>query len=99
MRETCCRTSKLWALLSRLLAQPMLAACLVHTVVVAVGVMVPSGMPTVAWRVALGCRLHLAAVRRTEDRPHRVYGTLLRIFFLWVVLLPPRNDTPQHRTI
>ena len=33
----------------------MLAVCLVHTAVVTICVMVPSILPMVAWRVALGC--------------------------------------------
>jgi len=41
--------------LGQLLAQPMLAVCLVHTAVVTICVMVPSILPMVAWRVALGC--------------------------------------------
>ena len=59
MRETRCGTFELWSLLGRLLAQPMLAVCLAgwcirpssHTICV----MVPSILPMVAWRVALGC--------------------------------------------
>ena len=81
MRETRCSTFELWSLLGRLLAQPMLAVCLAgwcirpssHTICV----MVPSILPMVAWRVALGCSciwllyvaLRLLAVTRPPSSP------------------------------
>ena len=55
MRETRCGTFELWSLLGQLLAQPMLAVCLVHMAVVIICVIAPSILPMVAWRVALGC--------------------------------------------